>query len=249
MKLEVNGLKKTFKGKEVLKNISFTLNEGDIVGFIGNNGAGKTTTIKSIFNEYVYNEGKILVNDNPINIDSLKFMEFFPDQNNFPKNFKIKEYCWYNYQLSISNAKKENFEKTFMDLMTAFSLEKNYKDKFYGLSSGMQKRALLASVLITKPKILFLDEPTSNVDVQTKREFIDLLKELAYNQGMVVLITTHQIEELEKFVNRLIFIEDGAIMLDKKFNPEVDDVFKLYDEAFKRDKPIINKKNLKDIFE
>ncbi|ARU92231.1 antibiotic transport system ATP-binding protein [Spiroplasma clarkii] len=205
MKLEVKNLKKSFDDVLVLDDISFTLNEGDIAGFVGTNGAGKTTTIKAIFNEYRIDEGEILIDGESISKDNLKEMEFFPDQNNFPKDFKIIDYCWYNYQLTFPKAKHAEFKNLFKDVVKALSLGQQMKSKFSQLSSGMQKRALLAAVLVTKPKILFLDEPTSNVDIKAKREFIELLKELAGNLGLIILITTHQIEELEKFANCLIF--------------------------------------------
>lgn len=248
MKLEVKGLSKEFNNVEVLKNISFTLNEGDIVGLIGANGAGKTTTIKTIFNEYSYNQGEILIDGQPITEENLKAMEFFPDQNNFPKNFKIKDYCWYNYQLTFNKPDRKKFEKIFNEVIEATSLTKEIKYKFSELSSGMQKRALLTKVLITKPKIIFLDEPTSNMDVDTRKSFIELLKDLATNLGLIILITTHSIDELEKFINKLILVDNGQVIYDKVFEPDHDDIHQIYDQAFKDKKTTIDKKLLSEVF-
>ncbi|WP_338972332.1 ABC transporter ATP-binding protein [Spiroplasma endosymbiont of Panorpa germanica] len=231
MKLEIKNLNKSFNNKVALNNINFSLNEGDIIGLIGNNGAGKTTIIKSIFQEYIVDKNCILVNGEMIDENSLKKMEFFPDQNNFSKNFNIKKYCNYNYQLK--NGKNGcDFEKLFLKIMSLLGLEDKVKDKFNQLSSGMQKKALLASILVNKPEIIVLDEPTANLDIQTRKQFIGLLKKLSQKSDVGIIITSHNIDELETFINKIVLIKNGEIILQKKYDPNKEKLFDIYKKWF-----------------
>jgi ABC-2 type transport system ATP-binding protein len=248
MKINLENVNKTLSKKEILKNISFSFSDGEIVGFIGNNGAGKTTTIKTIFQEYKLNEGRILCDGKTIQKDDLKKMEFFPEQNNFPKHYKVKDYCKYNYFLSNPTKSKEEFEELFIKLIDALNLIEYKNATFSKLSSGMQKRALLLFVLINQPKILVLDEPTSNLDVQSRKEFISLLKTLATDLGLTILITSHNIDELEKFVNKIVFINNGEIILERKYDSSKEKLTEIYNKYFQSDKEMIDNKKLTSIF-
>jgi ABC-2 type transport system ATP-binding protein len=248
MQIELKNVSKTIKNKKLLDDVSFLFETGDIIGFIGNNGAGKTTTIKTIFQEYNLTSGEILFNGKPIGSDDLRGIEFFPDQNNFPKNYKVKNYCQYNYMLSNPRANSGDFEKLFSDLADALQLSDNLNSKFSQLSSGMQKRALLLFVLITQPNVLILDEPTANLDVQSRKEFIGLLKTLSDKMHFAIMITSHNIDELETFVNKIVFIKEGRIVLTKKFDRAKESLNELYEKYIATDKPIINEKKLEDIF-
>lgn len=248
MVLEVKNLFKSINKKEILFDINFSAHDKDIIGFIGNNGAGKTTTIKCIFQEYQYNKGQIIVNNHTINGADLKQIAFFPDQNNFPKNYRIYDYCKYNYKLSGFKDKKE-FTNYFNELMDALDLKEQKKAKFKELSAGMQKRALLVSILITKPKLIILDEPTANLDVASRQDFISLLKMLAVKKGIIILITSHNIEELDTFINKVVIINEGKILLEQSFNNKNQNLTKIYNQVLKNTKQKIDKNKIEEFWE
>ncbi|AXK51539.1 ABC transporter ATP-binding protein [Spiroplasma alleghenense] len=234
MNLQLKNVEKSINKKPILKNISFELNEGEIIGFIGDNGAGKTTTIKSIFQEYQIQHGEILINDQKIDNNILKKIEFFPDQNNFPKNYKVRDYCYYNYKLSKEVVNKDEFNKLFEKTMTALNLQEQLNAKFSQLSSGMQKKALMVMVLLTKPEILILDEPTANLDVESRLEFNEILKMLSKDLKINILITSHNIEELETLITKIVLIKDGEIILSKKFDKTKEKLADIYAKHYNR---------------
>jgi ABC-2 type transport system ATP-binding protein len=247
MQIELKKVTKYINNKEILRNVSFTFETGDIIGFIGNNGAGKTTTIKTIFQEYNLTRGKSCVTIKPIGKSELCEIEFFPDQNNFPHNYPVKDYCYYNYMLSKPNSTRDDFEKPFEELANALQLGDKLGYKFSQLSSGLQKRALLLFVLITQPKALVLDEPTTHLDVQSRKEFIGLLKTLSSKMHFAIMITSHNIDELETFINKVIFIKRGKIILSKPFDKNKEKLNQLYDSYISVSKPVIDEKKLEEI--
>ncbi|AGM25564.1 ABC transporter ATP-binding protein [Spiroplasma chrysopicola] len=245
MKLKVDNISKTIGNKQILKNVTFIAQEKDIIGLIGDNGSGKTTTIKCIFQEYLVQNGNILIDDKEITAQDLIQMAFFPDQNNFPKNYSVYDYCKYNYDLS---GLKGNFNEQLELILDALDLKDYKKAKFKLLSSGMQKRALLAAILITRPKILFLDEPTANLDVQSRKEFIELLKMLAVKKDIIIVITSHEIEELDRLINKIVILNHGQVIYENNFDNSKDNLQQIYDNAVKNRKTKIDKNKIERIF-
>lgn len=245
MELKVQALTKSYKEKTVLRNISFTVSTGEIVGFIGNNGAGKTTTIKCIFQELKYQNGFITIDGQKIGPNVLRDMAFFPDQNNFPKNYKIVAYCKYIYKLS--GGKMRNFKRSMTEILEALNLAKNKRSRFRQLSSGMQKRALLASVLITRPKIIVLDEPTANVDVATRKEFIEVLQMLARRKQVTIMITSHDIEELDTFVNKVVLLDHGKVVYNAPFDRNTQNLAAIYNQYISTEKGSIDNTRVEQV--
>jgi ABC-2 type transport system ATP-binding protein len=245
MELKVQSLTKAYKDRLVLRNISFTVSTGEIVGFIGNNGAGKTTTIKCIFQELNYKAGTITIDGKKIGPDMLQDMAFFPDQNNFPKNYKIVAYCKYIYKLS--GGKIQDFKRSMREILESLNLIKNKRSRFRQLSSGMQKRALLASVLITRPKIIVLDEPTANVDVATRKEFIDVLQMLAQRKQVTIMITSHDIEELDTFVNKVVLLDKGQVVYNAPFDRKTQNLSEIYHQYISTEKGSIDNQKVEQV--
>jgi ABC-2 type transport system ATP-binding protein len=238
MKLKLSHVSKHYRAFHVLKNITFEINTGDIVGFIGNNGAGKTTSIKAIFQELAIDGGSIMIDDHVITIEDLNKMAFFPDQNNFPKDYSLNEYCRYNYDLSGLDL--NNYETEITEILDALDLLGNRYFKFKELSSGMQKRALLASVLVTNPELIILDEPTANVDVATRKEFIEVLKMLAHKRQITVMITSHDIEELDTFINKVVLVEAGEVVYNAPFDRTRENLSDVYLKNLRNTKSMID---------
>ncbi|WP_338983090.1 ABC transporter ATP-binding protein [Spiroplasma endosymbiont of Othius punctulatus] len=234
----VSGITKEFRNGSGVKDVSFSIQKGEMVGFIGDNGTGKTTTIKMIFNElkkdagFVSLEGKQATNKNV-----LSRIAFFPDQNNYPKNFNIVKFSY--YCASLKGVQKDELDKYIELYLEALTLKPYAKNKFSDLSAGMQKKALLLSVLVTNPEIIVLDEPTANLDVYSRLEFMGVLKHLSSVHGKTIVITSHNIDELNNSVNRAILLKKvdgyGQLVYDEPFNKEKQDLRKIYIEVVGRE--------------
>ncbi|QHX36079.1 ABC transporter ATP-binding protein [Spiroplasma sp. TIUS-1] len=218
--IEFKNVSKIFKSRRGISDISFSVYKGDIVGLIGNNGAGKTTLLKTLFNEYKIDRGEIFINNIKMKLDNLKGMAFFPDQNNFPKHFNIIEFA--KFSAELKNISPKEYNDTLEKLIIFLNLQDLRKSRFDQLSSGQQKRALLLSVLITNPKIITFDEPTANLDVDSRIEFHNIIFTLAKELDICIVITSHIIDEMENLINKAILIKNGKIVYDDKYSIERD---------------------------
>ncbi|AGM26292.1 ABC-2 type transport system ATP-binding protein [Spiroplasma syrphidicola EA-1] len=236
MKFEIKNYSKLFKNGAGINGLSMEFNSGDIVGLIGDNGAGKSTFIKCIFREYEKDTGEIYLDGENMQIKDLRQFSLFPDQSIYPNGISIYDFMYYT--ASLSGIKNNAIKEIVLKALQAVNLLE-YKNKtFKNLSAGMQKRALLANALITKPKVLFLDEPTANLDVKTRVQFLDLLKSLA-EQGVAIIITTHLIDELAQIINRLVIIEKGEKVFEDAINKTID-IRKIYQDVTKSSSEKIN---------
>ncbi|AUF83532.1 ABC transporter ATP-binding protein [Mesoplasma syrphidae] len=245
--IELKGVSKTFKTGFGIKDISFTIKKGEIVGFLGDNGAGKTTIIKLIFNEYAKDSGVVLINNRQnTKRRSLRKIAFFPDQNNFPLHYKIKDFMIYSAKLK--KISKENIKKNGKILFEALNLVEYENSRFNELSAGLQKRALLLSILITDPEIIVLDEPTANLDVKSRIDFLDLLQKLAKFYNKTIFITSHNIDELNLIVNKIIIIEQGKIIYENKFDYKKEDLRSVYSKVIGKKISTIDYCKMNNIF-
>jgi ABC-2 type transport system ATP-binding protein len=228
-----------------IRNVSFTINDGDIVAFVGDNGAGKTTTIKAIFGEVRLTGGTIYIDGKELHKNNrLQKLSFFPDSNNIPLDMTIDEYV--RYLCAANGISHEEYKINSIDIYSMLELEPHINKQMKELSAGLKKRAIMATVLIRRPKYILLDEPTANLDVESKIEFIDILKELN-NFGVTILITSHIIEELQEIANHLVLIANGKIVYDEAFNNKTEKMIDIY-RKYSNPK-IINLKPLKDVYE
>ncbi|ATZ21544.1 ABC transporter ATP-binding protein [Mesoplasma tabanidae] len=225
----VQNMSKSFKNNAGVENINFNISQGDIVGLIGDNGVGKTTIIKLIFNQYKNDTGFISFKGSK-DLNYLKEIAFFPDQNNYPKHFNIVEFA--NYCANLKGISRKEIKVKIDNLLKALNLFNHKNNKFDELSAGMQKRALLLSILVTNPKIIILDEPTANLDVQSRIEFIEVLLFLVKEFKTTIIITSHIIDELNDFITRAIFIKKiknkGHIVYDKDFDKNKQNLKEIY---------------------
>ncbi|AGM26374.1 ABC transporter ATP-binding protein [Spiroplasma syrphidicola EA-1] len=232
MKLKLQNLQKFFKKQVVIKDLSFVIKTGDVIGFIGDNGAGKTTTIKLLLGEYKLTAGDIFIDDRAITLNDYKKIAFFPDQNSFPRDITINDY--FNFYLNLKGIK---LDKNYRDLLlTEFGLTNYLYKPINKLSSGMIKKMLMIAVLLSDCDFIIFDEPTANLDINSRNEFIAIFKYLKA-KGKTLLITTHLVNDLELIINRLIIIKTGTIVYDKPFNKSdnIEDIYKYnYSENFKK---------------
>lgn len=208
--LECKNLNKKIGKKDILNNVSLEVKEGDILGFIGPNGAGKTTTIKLILGLQKINSGEVKINGYDIEKQFEKAIE--------KVGTIVENPDLYLYMSGLENLKiisrlyKNVDEKRIDEVIKLVGLENRIKDKVSKYSLGMRQRLGIAQAIIHKPKLLILDEPTNGLDPEGIKQLRDLLTKLAKEENMGILISSHNLAELESFCNKISIIQNGKII-------------------------------------
>ena len=209
--LEVKNINKYFGKKQVIKNVSFSIEEGEILGFIGPNGAGKTTTIKVILGLQSLNSGEVLINGYSIKND---FEKAILNVGAIVESPDLYMYLTGRKNLEMIAAMyKDTPKERINEIIKLVGLDNRIDDKVSKYSLGMRQRLGIAAALIHKPNLLILDEPTNGLDPEGIKELRDLLQSLAKNEKMGVLISSHNLLELESFVTDVCLIKNGEIIV------------------------------------
>lgn len=203
-------LKRIFGQKEILKGVSLQLLEGDILGFIGPNGAGKTTTIKLILGLQNITSGKVYINGYDIEENFKKAIENVGTIVESPDLYMYMS-GYENLKL-VANLYKNVDKKRIDEIVKLVGLENRIKDKVSKYSLGMRQRLGIAQAILHKPKLLILDEPTNGLDPEGIKEVKVLLKKLAEQENMAILISSHNLAELDTFCNKISIIKNGEIV-------------------------------------
>lgn len=220
--LECNNLYKKFGKKTIIKDVSTKLESGDILGFIGPNGAGKTTTIKLILGLQKIDKGTVKINGYDIKNDFEKAIERVgaivenPDLYMYLSGYK-------NLQV-ISNLYKDIDKQRIDEVVKLVGLEARINDKVSKYSLGMRQRLGIAQAILHKPNILILDEPTNGLDPEGIKELRDLIVKLTKQENMAVLISSHNLAELDNFCTKICIIKNGEVI-------ETKDIEELKEEA------------------
>lgn len=208
--LKCESLNKKFGKKQILNNVSFAMQEGDILGFIGPNGAGKTTTIKLILGLQNITEGKVSINGYDIEKQFTKAIEKVgaivenPDLYMYLSGYE-------NLKL-ITNLYQGIDTKRIDEVVKLVKLENRIKDKVSKYSLGMRQRLGIAQAILHRPNLLILDEPTNGLDPEGIKEMRELLVELAQKEKMAILISSHNLAELDNLCNKVCIIKNGEII-------------------------------------
>ncbi|WP_427902744.1 ABC transporter ATP-binding protein [Metamycoplasma alkalescens] len=223
--LEVIDLKKIYKkSNRGVNGINLAIEQGDFHAFIGENGAGKTTTIKAIIGAYVDFKGEILINKiNTKDAKSRSIIGYIPEVANFPKELSTFDYL---YNLGIlSNIKKKQLIEQINKYLKLFKIENLIHEKPYSFSSGQKKKILLIQALLHHPKLLILDEPAANLDPTARYELFALLQELNRKDKITILISSHVLSEIDRYVNSVTLIHNGKILYTGKKNQSLEQLF------------------------
>lgn len=210
--LNVKNLNKSFGKKKILNNVSFTMEEGDILGFIGPNGAGKTTTIKLILGLQNMNSGQVVINsyDNKKDFEkalaSVGSIIESPDMYMYLSGYQNLKLIAQMYD-NISEAR-------IREMVKLVGLEKSINLKVSKYSLGMRQRLGIAGALLNDPKLLVFDEPTNGLDPEGIKELRTLFKRLA-KQKKAILVSSHNLSELETFCNKVCIIKKGQVLIQK----------------------------------
>jgi ABC-2 type transport system ATP-binding protein len=211
MSIEVKNLFKYYGQQAAVRDISFSVAKGEIVGFLGPNGAGKSTTMKIITGFIPASEGEVSVCGMPVNVDSLdtrQIIGYLPENNPLYLDMYVKEYL----EFVGSIYKIKNLKTRVADMIHSVGLEVEQAKKIGALSKGYRQRVGLAAAIIHDPQVLILDEPTSGLDPNQLVEIRELIKQIG--QSKTVMLSTHIMQEVEAICDRVVIINKGQIVAD-----------------------------------
>jgi ABC-2 type transport system ATP-binding protein len=219
--ISISGLNKSYSGKAVLKDVNLSVKAGQILGLVGPNGAGKTTCLQALLGLAPF-EGNIDVlgyNPQKQRHQMLNDVAYIADVAVLPKWLKVEQALAYmeGVHKNFSREKAETF-------LAKTNISSSAKVK--ALSKGMVTQLHLALVLAIDAKVLVLDEPTLGLDILTRRQFYNHLLEDFYDEDKCIIVTTHQIEEIENILTDVAFVKDGEIALAENVD-EIKNRFKL----------------------
>jgi ABC-2 type transport system ATP-binding protein len=237
--IEVENLVKRYGSFEAVKGISFSVKRGEIFGLLGPNGAGKSTTLEIMETLREKTSGKVRVGGFDLDVHPNKIKEIIGVQlqsSGYYPGLKLVELL----EL-FGGLYNRNIDP--MALLAKVNLEDKAKATFKQLSGGQKQRFSIATTLIHDPQIIFLDEPTTGLDPQARRNLWDLIKEIQ-KKGTTVILTTHYMDEAELLCDRVAIIDQGTIIRMATPDQLIDD---LLSTGFERPKEM-KKANLEDVF-
>lgn len=237
--ISVKNLKKSYGSFEAVKGISFDVYEGEIFGLLGPNGAGKSTTLEIIETLRDKTSGEVIVDGLDLDKQAHAIKKIIGVQlqtSGFYPGLNLVELI----QLFAGLYNQTVDPMAFLKLV---NLEDKAKNKFKDMSGGQKQRFSIATTLINKPKIIFLDEPTTGLDPQARRNLWDLITNIRAN-GTTVIITTHYMDEAEQLCDRIAIMDEGKIISLDSPDKMIDD---LVASGFERPRQT-KAANLEDVF-
>ena len=206
--IKVEKLSKKIKDKEILRNISFEINDGECVALIGPNGAGKTTLIDCLLGDKFVSSGQVAIQGFAPTDPRLKqLISILPQENTVVQDLKVKELLSFFQSIYPNSLSNQEID----DLLRFSDKQKN---QLAGKLSGGQKRLFsFVLALIGRPRILFLDEPTAAMDTSTRQHFWEIVNQLKKN-GVTIVYSSHYIEEVEHTADRILVLHKGELIRD-----------------------------------
>lgn len=207
--LVLEHVNKSFGKRAVVRDVSFTVREGQVFGFLGPNGAGKTTTIKMILGLLAPDSGTIVVNGHSIDREFEAAMKCISGI--------VENPDMYGYLSGYDNLKIQARacgvdEKVIGEVVELVGMQMRIREKFKSYSLGMKQRLGVAQALLRHPKVIILDEPTNGLDPAGIREFRDMLRSLAHEHGLAVLVSSHILQEMQLMCDTVGIINNGELL-------------------------------------
>lgn len=206
--ITIENVCKNYKTKKALDNVSLTIKEGELFGLLGVNGAGKTTLIKILCGLTNKTSGTIMIDNFNLDkeIDKIKeIIDISPQETSVANNLTVKE----NLEF-FANIYNNNNASTINEIIDIFNLNEVINQRTKTLSGGYKRRLSIAIALISKPKILFLDEPTLGLDVFARRELWNIIRKL--QKDITIILTSHYLEEIENLCDRVAILSNGKLL-------------------------------------
>lgn len=213
IKLELKNLSKSFDNKLVVNNISFTANQGEILGFLGPNGAGKTTTMRMITGFLTPTSGTVYLNNIDILEDPIKAKQQFgylPE--GAPSYVDMKVYDFLKFIAKLRGFSGIQLTECLDKAINQLNLQEVINKSIDTLSKGFKRRVALAQAILHNPPILILDEPTDGLDPNQKYEVREFIKDMAKDK--IIILSTHILEEVDAICTRIMIISSGKIIVD-----------------------------------
>lgn len=206
--VKVEKLSKKIKDKEILRNISFEINDGECVALIGPNGAGKTTLLDCLLGDKLVTSGQVSIQGLPVTSSKLDYTRaYLPQENVIVQKLKVKELIAFFQSIYPNPLSNQEIDQLLQ-------FDQQQKEQFAEKLSGGQKRLFsFVLTLIGRLKLVFLDEPTSAMDTSTRQRFWEIVQELKA-QGVTILYSSHYIEEVEHTADRILLLNKGELIRD-----------------------------------
>ncbi|HEV6993454.1 TPA: ABC transporter ATP-binding protein [Streptococcus pneumoniae] len=206
--VKVEKLSKKIKDKEILRNISFEINDGECVALIGPNGAGKTTLLDCLLGDKLVTSGQVSIQGLPVTSSKLDYTRaYLPQENVIVQKLKVKELIAFFQRIYPNPLSNQEIDQLLQFV-------KQQKEQLAEKLSGGQKRLFsFVLTLIGRPKIVFLDEPTAAMDTSTRQRFWEIVQKLKA-QGVTILYSSHYIEEVEHTADRILLLNKGELIRD-----------------------------------
>lgn len=218
--IQITNLNKSFNGFHALKDLSLTVKEGEIYGFIGKNGAGKSTTMNIIAGLSKQDNGTCIVNN--VDVSTIKHpneiqIGYLPENPNFQGWLTAYE----TLELLLVNNEKKDKKKIILDLIKWVGLEQAVNRRVGGFSRGMKQRLGLACALVNEPELIILDEPSSALDPEGRADVLSLIIDLK-QKGKTIILSTHILSDVERVCDRVGLLKDGHLIMEKDLQELLD---------------------------
>ena len=248
MILDVKGINKSFSGKQILHDVSFTVTSGKAMGFLGRNGAGKTTTIRTLMDVFKADSGEFILDGKPF-VPNHYRVGYLPEERGLYGKEKILDQLIYFATLRGANHKQAKESAEYW--IERFGLTYAKNQKLETLSKGNQQKIQIAQALLNDPEIVILDEPFSGLDPVNSQILKDVIVELI-EKGKLVIFSSHQMNYVEEFCDEITLIDKGKVILSGNLKQLKSDLgqsrLRLKSSTYEQDELIrFLKENVKDI--
>ena len=208
--IRLEGISKQLGKREILRDVSFTVKQGDVFGYLGPNGAGKTTTIRILLGLLQLTSGKATILGEDVSRDEARRkVGFVLESDGLYDNKTAEENLWYYARIYGMAKPAERID----GILNLVELRDRAKDKVGTYSKGMRQRLALARAMTHNPELLVLDEPTAGVDPSGQIEVREVILNMAYKEGRTIFLSSHNLDEVQRICNRIALIDRGEIKL------------------------------------
>jgi ABC-2 type transport system ATP-binding protein len=223
MAIHIQHLNKFIGKQHVLKDISLSINEGEVIGLLGPNGAGKSTLMKILVGVWYATNGDLKVPES---------IGFLPEQNPLYEDMYVREYLRFFVGLRIKESGSKSKDELVENLIERVGLTAEANKRVGQLSKGYKQRVGLAQAMIGDPDLLILDEPTTGLDPNQLEDIRALIREMG--QDRTVILSTHILQEVKQMCTRVVIIDHGEIKVDKPIS-EIEDLEEMFKQATKNE--------------
>ena len=223
MAIHIQHLNKFIGKQHVLKDISLSINEGEVIGLLGPNGAGKSTLMKILVGVRYATNGDLKVPES---------IGFLPEQNPLYEDMYVREYLRFFVGLRIKESGSKSKDELVENLIERVGLTAEANKRVGQLSKGYKQRVGLAQAMIGDPDLLILDEPTTGLDPNQLEDIRALIREMGKNR--TVILSTHILQEVKQMCTRVVIIDHGEIKVDKPIS-EIEDLEEMFKQATKNE--------------